>query len=306
MKLIRREFIVPATLVVWFSGCYSTFDSERDSFDDWSSNGTGLDSFGKTPSSDCGPLRCDSIADNNCNQIPDNQESTCSCDPIATPTGTCNEHPGYDGFGLCRAGERQCIATGETSNWSVCVGDIGPSIEACNPTAPDSNCTGISGDGVGCLRTLTIYSQLEFAACNSGSGDVQNLDYASAGQMFAGTASPGVEWVAFSSFQVFTTWAQGLVPIHNCRTNLYWTDDSYQYVQIGDSCAGVDPYLDGEDLGIVGYVSATSAPGYLPLSQVLLRAVYYGSGGFVPLAYTPVLGCPVSCGCAITNFHVIP
>ncbi len=303
---IGQIVLTAALSILCVVGCYGSYDSQPHTQGASNSSGTESDAGVSPASSDCGDPRCDSTDDNNCNQIPDNQEASCACDPVSNPTGPCNAHPGFDGVGLCKPGTQECVVVGGNAYWGPCEGDVGPSIEACDPSAPDSNCTGISGDGVGCLSTLRIYSQLSQTACNSGVGDVINNDFSTQGQMFAGFVSPGADWVEFASFQVFNFPGTGLAPVRNCRATRGWSGESFQYVRIGDSCESFDSMIEEEDLGVVGYVATGPSPGYRALSQVLIRYIYYNLNEFIPLAYTPVLECPSFCGCGLTVFHVVP
>jgi hypothetical protein len=86
---------------------------------------------------------CTSSADNNCNGTPDNQETTyCAC-PLGQ-SRACQEHPGYDGVGICKAGSQTCAASADktTSSWGTCTGAVGPSTEVCDAAGLDENCNG--------------------------------------------------------------------------------------------------------------------------------------------------------------------
>lgn len=261
---------------------------------------------GSTPgdsASPCGSPRCDAAAaDDHCTTVSGDPDARCECDPRATATSACNEHPGHDGLGPCRAGTRQCSA----GHWGPCSGDVGPSLEACGPAAPDTNCTGIAGDGVGCLSTLRIYGRVKAAECNSEEGDFRNHYGYDEGQMKAAQVSPGREWVEISSFNVFTNPGPGLVAVRNCRASRYVSWDAYQYVMVGDSCSTIEDALELEDLSVAGYVSKQTAPGYRTLSQVMVRYSYYGSMGDVPIAQVPVSSCPRKCACSSSSFYVVP
>lgn len=267
--------------------------------------GLGPDIDGFVPLGGCGALLCGSAADGNCNGTPDNEELACSVCIPGVEFSSCNEHPGYDGVGACRAGARPCLPVGSRGAgvWGSCEGDIGPSIEGCGPTSPDTDCNGIAGDGAGCLTTLRIYTEMTSATCTE--GVLRNEPYSPYGQVTAAEDSPGSQWVELVSLRVFTGPYPGTVPIRNCRA-WDWTGGTYDYVNVGDSCVNPDPNLDWEELGVVGYLSRMTAPGYRPLEQVSLQYSYYHSDGYVPIATVPVLNCPASCTCTTSSAFAIP
>ena len=100
---------------------------------------------------------CTSSADNNCNGTPDNQETTyCAC-PLGQ-SRACQEHPGYDGVGICKAGSQTCAASADktTSSWGTCTGAVGPSTEVCDAAGLDENCNGQSNEGCACVNGASI------------------------------------------------------------------------------------------------------------------------------------------------------
>lgn len=88
---------------------------------------------------------CTTSVDMNCNGTPDNQEAECQCAGGGAPGATraCNTHPGQDGIGQCVAGSQTCVASGATSTWSGCSGDVGPQTEQCDGV--DRDCNGVAG-----------------------------------------------------------------------------------------------------------------------------------------------------------------
>lgn len=61
---------------------------------------------------------CTSAADNDCDGQPDNLvDDICRCAPGSTEP--CETHPGQDGVGACRAGERGCLVAADrrSSEW---------------------------------------------------------------------------------------------------------------------------------------------------------------------------------------------
>ena len=100
---------------------------------------------------------CTSSLDNNCNGTPDNQETTyCAC-PVGQ-SRACQEHPGYDGVGICKAGSQTCAASSDksTSSWAACTGSVGPGAEVCDAAGLDENCNGQSNEGCECVNGTSI------------------------------------------------------------------------------------------------------------------------------------------------------
>ena len=90
-----------------------------------------------------GPRDCRSTADNDLDGVPDDtQDDVCPCVPDAVED--CDEHPGLDGFGSCRAGTRTCVPSGgyRSTNWSACTGSVGPRDRDCT-SALDNDCDGL-------------------------------------------------------------------------------------------------------------------------------------------------------------------
>jgi hypothetical protein len=117
--------------------------------------GTG----GSTGGTTCQPKSrdCTSSLDNNCNGTPDNQETTyCAC-PVSQ-SRACQEHPGYDGVGPCKAGSQTCAASSDknASSWGACTGATGPSTEVCDAAGLDENCDGQSNEGCDCVNGTSI------------------------------------------------------------------------------------------------------------------------------------------------------
>ena len=92
---------------------------------------------------------CNSADDNDCDGARDDVlDEQCRCAPAATEA--CDTHPGLDGVGLCQAGSRTCTVMGDgsLSDWSGCVGSVGPLDEVCDGAA-DENCDGRVDEGCG-------------------------------------------------------------------------------------------------------------------------------------------------------------
>jgi hypothetical protein len=100
-----------------------------------------------------GPRDCTSELDNDCDGRPDNTvDDVCLCLPGTVEP--CDEHPGLDGRGPCRAGSRICVAGegGLTSNWGACEGAVGPrEQDSCAVAGDDSNCDGTNNGECPCV-----------------------------------------------------------------------------------------------------------------------------------------------------------
>jgi hypothetical protein len=90
------------------------------------------------------PRDCRSIVDNDCDGLPDSQlDAVCQCSPGSVEA--CDAHVGLDGIGICRAGQRTCVASAGalSSNWGACLGSLGPAAKNCTSTA-DNDCNGLA------------------------------------------------------------------------------------------------------------------------------------------------------------------
>lgn len=118
-----------------------------------------------------GARDCRSSEDSDCDGMPDNTlDDTCEC--TVDDTEPCNEHPGLDGSGICRAGTRTCIASASnvSSAWGSCVGAVGPSSRNC-ASAEDNDCDGEPDDTVDSVCKCAGGSQQgcrEARACQTG------------------------------------------------------------------------------------------------------------------------------------------
>jgi len=112
---------------------------------------------------------CTSSLDNDCNGTPDNQETAyCAC--TVTQTRTCQEHPGYDGVGICKAGSQTCVASTDntTSSWGACTGAVGPGTEVCDVAGLDENCNGQSNEGCKCVGSTATCECGGTTTCTNG------------------------------------------------------------------------------------------------------------------------------------------
>jgi hypothetical protein len=96
---------------------------------------------------------CASDLDNDCDGQPDNVvDDVCVC-TLGTPEA-CDEHPGLDGNGPCRAGLRTCVlgADGRTTEWGACDGSVGPGeTDSCTVRGDDADCDGTPNTDCPCV-----------------------------------------------------------------------------------------------------------------------------------------------------------
>lgn len=102
---------------------------------------------------DPGQRDCSSADDNDCDGSPDNTpDEACQCE--VGNQRACDEHPGLDGYGRCRAGSQTCTLSEDrtTSDWSECSGSVGPlSDDTCDP-GNDDNCNNEVNEGCPCVN----------------------------------------------------------------------------------------------------------------------------------------------------------
>lgn len=102
---------------------------------------------------DCGALPG---VDNDCDGVADNTVDTaCTCAVGAKQA--CNTHPGLDGTGECKAGERTCAygPTRATSAFGACIGAVGPTGRNCGSSL-DNDCNGIRDNTIDALCTCAL------------------------------------------------------------------------------------------------------------------------------------------------------
>jgi hypothetical protein len=94
------------------------------------------------------PRDCASPNDNDCDGRPDDLlDALCKCTLGATRM--CEQHPGLDGRGACRAGSQQCAPSPVDNSpaYAACVGSVGPRSDTCGIRSGDLDCNGVNGDG---------------------------------------------------------------------------------------------------------------------------------------------------------------
>ncbi len=96
---------------------------------------------------------CRSQQDNDCDGRPDSTiDNVCTC--TVGDTRVCGDHPGQDGNGRCRAGQRRCEAglNNASSFFGACIGSVEPLLQdSCANEGDDANCNGVNNDGCGCI-----------------------------------------------------------------------------------------------------------------------------------------------------------
>ena len=108
---------------------------------------TGSGGSGGEPVCEADTRDCTSSLDNNCNGTPDDEEEACFVCPLED-TRACNEHPGFDGVGLCTAGTSECVLAedGASVDWGPCEDSVGPSALDCQ-SSEDHDCNGEPDEG---------------------------------------------------------------------------------------------------------------------------------------------------------------
>ncbi len=110
--------------------------------------------------------------DNDCNGTVDKLDSTCACG--GATSRACNQHPGKDGVGPCKAGTEACVVSGDktSSSWSgSCQGSVAPlAKDSCNLNK-DEDCSGVAGDSCGCYPNgdVTSCGSCTQKTCSNGS-----------------------------------------------------------------------------------------------------------------------------------------
>jgi cysteine-rich repeat protein len=121
---------------------------------------------------------CTSAEDNDCDGQPDNViDDVCRC--LAMGAQPCDEHPGFDGRGSCRAGTQTCVLGPEnaTSDWGECVGAVAPQPEdSCTVAGDDADCDGTPNGGCSCVEgtSVTCGPDTDTGACSRGTSTCVN------------------------------------------------------------------------------------------------------------------------------------
>jgi hypothetical protein len=174
------------------------------------------------------PRDCTSALDNDCNGTPDKQETTfCAC--AVGEARPCQEHPGYDGTGVCKAGSQTCAASADktTSSWGACSGAVGPATRNCTSSA-DNDCNG------------TADSQ-ETAYCVCSTGKTQSCQP-------AGACTSGSQTCAAGSDKTTTAW--GPCTGYTGPSTMYRDLDGDGYgnpAQSAQICPGTAGYVSNAD-----------------------------------------------------------
>jgi hypothetical protein len=121
-----------------------------------------------------GSRDCTSDLDNDCDGLPDNVlDEVCRCVPGAFEA--CDDHPGFDGLGVCKPGSRTCIVTADagagSSDWGACEGSVGPGAQdSCTVAGDDTDCDGAPNSGCACVdgQTQPCGSTTDTGVCQIG------------------------------------------------------------------------------------------------------------------------------------------
>lgn len=125
--------------------------------------------------------RCDSKDDNDCDGQPDDTvDAVCAC--AVGSAEPCDTHPGLDGQGICKAGERQCVLAEDarSSAFGECVNAVGPlPADSCTLEGDDSNCDGTPNGGCNCVegKVIACGPASELGICRKGTSVCINSEF---------------------------------------------------------------------------------------------------------------------------------
>ena len=213
---------------------------------------------------------CTSSLDNDCNGTPDNQESTyCTC-PVSQ-SRACQEHAGYDGVGICKAGSQICAASSDktTSSWGTCSGSVGPGTRNCTSTV-DNDCNG------------TPDSQ-ETTYCQCSAGTTQSC-------LPAGMCTAGSHTCAAGSDNTTSGW--GTCTGYAGPITQYRDADGDSYgdpAQSAQVCLQTSGYVNNAD--DCDDTNANYKPGTSICSTVMQSSSCISSGGGTPVLQACNQGC---------------
>ena len=131
-----------------------------------------------------GMRNCASMADNDCDGLPDAPE----CGPCETgATQSCYPGPeGTENVGVCASGTQTCVQSGETTSWSDCTGYALPGTFSCG-SSDDNDCNGTADDQESVCACTGGYEPGQTASCD---GDVS----CSAGTMLCESIGTSSVW----------------------------------------------------------------------------------------------------------------
>jgi hypothetical protein len=142
---------------------------------------TGGDAGGGPACTPTGPRDCSSDLDNDCDGQPDSVvDAVCVC-ALGT-SEACDEHPGLDGNGPCRAGLRTCVlaADGLTTEWGSCEGAVEPGgPDSCTVRGDDADCDGTPNTDCPCVDgdTQECGSNTDTGPCQIGTSTCVNTRF---------------------------------------------------------------------------------------------------------------------------------
>jgi Cys-rich repeat protein len=123
---------------------------------------------------------CSHIDDQDCDGKPDDSaDAVCECVPGTSEP--CSAHPGLDGVGACKAGERLCVvaADGQSSRWGACTGAVGPAAtDSCLVKGDDANCDATPNSGCNCVEADVVpCGTSDVGICKLGTSTCVNLEW---------------------------------------------------------------------------------------------------------------------------------
>lgn len=123
---------------------------------------------------------CGDEADRDCDGQPDDTaDAQCEC--AAGTSEPCDTHPGLDGVGACKAGQRTCepAADGRSSRWGVCTGAVGPApTDSCTVKGDDANCDAIPNTGCPCVEgEVVACGPSDLGICKKGTSTCVNQQF---------------------------------------------------------------------------------------------------------------------------------
>jgi len=128
---------------------------------------------------DPGERDCASADDNDCDGSPDNTlDEACQCE--VGEQQACEEHPGNDGKGPCRAGSQTCTlgADKTTSDWGDCSGSVGPKTDDTCDEGNDDNCNDKLNEDCPCVNGDTQpCGHATVGICKRGTSTCENKEW---------------------------------------------------------------------------------------------------------------------------------
>ena len=123
---------------------------------------------------------CAEREDRDCDGLPDDTtDAVCECVPGSAEP--CETHPGLDGVGTCKAGQRLCVAApdGQSSRWGECTGSVGPlELDSCLVRGDDANCDAIPNGNCACIEGEVVpCGPSDLGICRKGTSTCVDLKF---------------------------------------------------------------------------------------------------------------------------------